>query len=144
MDRAPATVEAVRLYLQRRIDRADKRIAVARKASTKPRRGIQRDTPAAGPEVAERRAYRDALRALEALRADGGAEAVVRMAAEELERVKTALAKIYEITQHANHDIAEASDWTYIEGEAKAALNIIHEAERQSSGAGQTAGPRSR
>lgn len=142
MDRAPATVEAVRVYLKRRIDRADKRIAVARKASAaKPRRGIRQATPASAPEVAERRAYRDALKALDAIRADGATDAVVRMAAEELERVKSALAKIYEITQHANHDISEASDWTYIEGESKAALNIIHEAERQSLGARQPAAP---
>ncbi|HKX18694.1 MAG TPA: hypothetical protein VJT33_11845 [bacterium] len=46
-------------------------------------------------------------------------------------RVKAALAKIYETTQHANHDIADAADWGIVEGEAQAALNIAHEAERR-------------
>ena len=131
MNRVPGGVEAVRLYLQKRIDRSNKRIALARKAApSKPRRGARRRTPAVAPEMAERRAYRDALRALNAVRPDGGSSAALRLAAEELERVKSALARIYEVTQHANHDISEAGDWSIVEGEAQAALNVVREAER--------------
>lgn len=126
-------LDAVRLHLQQRIDRSGKRIAAARKAAAgKSRRGAGRRRPAAEAEVAARRAYRDALRALESVSAGGGGDqAALRMAAEEVERVKSALAKIYEVTQHANHDITEAADWGIVEGEAQTALNIVHEAERR-------------
>ena len=131
MDRVPGGVDGVRMYLQRRIDRTNTRIALARKAgAAKPRRGSRSGKPARTPEAAERRAYQDALRALSSVRSDSGTAAAVRLAAEELERVKSALARIYEVTQHANHDISEAGDWTIVEGEAQAALNIVREAER--------------
>ena len=52
-----------------------------------------------------------------------------RLEAEELARVKSALARIYEVTQHANHDIADAGDWSIVEGEAQTALNVFHEVE---------------
>lgn len=125
-------VDAVRLYLQKRIDRSSARIAAARKAAAaKPRRGTRgRGTPAADSEIAARRAYRDALRALGAVRAEGDGASALRLAAEEVERVKSALARIYEVTQHANHDFASAGDWAIVEGEAQTALNIVHEAER--------------
>jgi hypothetical protein len=127
MKSVPGGVDAVRLYLQKRIDRSSARIAAARKAAAaKPRRG----QPAAGAELAARRAYRDALRALGAIRSGGDGASALRLAAEEVERVKSALARIYEVTQHANHDIASAGDWAIVEGEAQAALNIVHEAER--------------
>jgi hypothetical protein len=127
----PGGVDGVRQYLQKRIDRSDKRIAAARKAAAaKPRRGARRSRPTPGPEVAERRAYRDALRALNSIPANAGTSAELRLAAEEVERVKAALAKIYEVTQHANHDIAEAGDWSIVEGEAQNALNVVREAER--------------
>jgi len=80
--------------------------------------------------MATRRAYRDALRALDAIPSDVSASAGTRHAAEELARVKSSLALIYEVTQHANHDIADAGDWAIVEGEAQAALNIVHEAEK--------------
>lgn len=126
-------LDAVRLYLQKRIDRSSARITAARKAGAgKSRRGAGRRRPAAEAEVAARKAYRDALRALESVSVDGGGgQAALRMAAEEVERVKSALAKIYEVTQHANHDIAEAADWGIVEGEAQTALNLVHEAERR-------------
>lgn len=38
--------------------------------------------------------------------------------------------RIYEVTQHGNHDIANAADWSIVEGEAQGALNVVHEAER--------------
>lgn len=124
-------LDGVRLYLQRRIDRSSARIAAARKAAAaKARRGSRRRQPAADAEVAARRAYRDALRALESVASNGGGRAALRLAAEEVERVKSALARIYEVTQHANHDIASAGDWAIVEGEAQTALNIVHEAER--------------
>lgn len=136
MKRGPGGVDAVRLYLQKRIDRLDKRIAAARKpARAKSRRGTRpaarRGGPATASALAERRAYKDALRALSAVRSDaGGGTAALRMAAEEVDRVKSALAKIYEVTQHANHAISEAADWGIVEGEAQTALNVVREAER--------------
>jgi hypothetical protein len=131
MGRAPSGVDAVRRYLQKQIDRCNARIAHARKAgAAKPRRGTRRGPSATTASLAERRAYRDALRALNAIPPDSGTVAAERLAAEELARVKSALARIYEVAQHANHDIAAAGDWTIVEGEAQAALNIVHEAER--------------
>jgi hypothetical protein len=130
MNRPPSSVDAVRLYLQKQIDRRSTRISAPRKPGpAKPRRGVRRRPLATGSALAERRAYRDALRALSAVRSDGN-PAPARLAAEELERVKSALARIYEVTQHANHDITEAGDWAIVEGEAQTALNIVHEAER--------------
>lgn len=133
MNRALGSVDAVRLYLQRRIDRCTARIAAARKAAAgKPRRrrGTRGAQPAGTADAAARRAYRDALRALGAVSSTGGTPAALRLAAAEVERVKSALAKIYEVTQHANHDLASAGDWAIVEGEAQTALNIVHEAER--------------
>jgi hypothetical protein len=132
MKRGLAGIDGVRAYLQNRIDRSTKRIAAARKAAAaKPRRGTRGGgRPAVAPEEVERRAYRDALRALDSIKSGDGVDAAVRMAAEELERVKTALARIYEVTQHANHDISEAGDWSIVEGEAQTALNVVREAER--------------
>ncbi len=131
MERVPSRVDAVRLYLQKRIDRCNTRIALARKAAAAtPRRRTRRGQPATGADVAERRAYRDALRALNTIPFDGGTPAALRLATEEVARVKSALARIYEVTQHANHDIAAAGDWAIVEGEAQAALNIVHEAEK--------------
>ncbi len=130
MDRVPSTMDEVRLYLQKRIDRCNTRIARARKsAPAAPQRGTRRSQAATGPEVAERRAYRDALRAFNTIPSDSGTEAR-RLAAEEVDRVKSALARIYGVTQHANHDIAAAGDWAIVEGDAQAALNVVHEAER--------------
>jgi hypothetical protein len=131
MKKVPGGVDAVRLYLQKRIDRSSVRIAAARKkAAAKPRRGTRRIQPAAGAELAARRAYRDALRALGAVRSEDDGASALRLAAEEVQRVKSALARIYEVTQHANHDIASAGDWAIVEGEAQAALNTVREAER--------------
>jgi hypothetical protein len=131
MDRWAGGVDAVRLYLRKRIDRCTNRITLARKsAAAKPRRGTRRSQPETEPDVAERRAYRDALRALNSITSDGRSPAALRLAAEELDRVKSALARIYEVTQHANHDFNDAGDWTIVEGEAQAALNIVHEAEK--------------
>ena len=131
MERVPSGVDAVRLYLQKRIDRCNTRITIARKAAAAaPRRGRGRGQPATGADVAERRAYRDALRALNTIPSGGGTPAALRIAAEEVARVKSALARIYEVTQHASHDIAAAGDWAIVEGEAQAALNVVHEAER--------------
>lgn len=131
MNRLPTSVDAMRLSLQRRIDRCNKRIALARKASaTHARRGTRRRQSETAPEVAKRSAYRDALRMLGGISSDDGTAAARRLAAEEIDRVKSALARIYEVTQHANHDITEAGDWAIVEGEAQAALNVVHEAER--------------
>jgi|GEM_PF-6236716 len=131
MKRAPSGVDAVRQYLQKRIDRCDARIARARKAAAAARRRkTGRAQPASGADVAERRAYRDALKALNSISSEGATSTALRLAAEEVGRVKSALAKIYEVTQHANHDISEAGDWSIVEGEAQTALNIVHEAER--------------
>ncbi|HLW49256.1 MAG TPA: hypothetical protein VKW09_16035 [bacterium] len=131
MNRAHSDVDEVRQYLQKRIDRSNSRIARARKGvAGRPRRGKRRPQSSAGAELAERRAYRDALRALASIPSDGDASAALRLAAEEIERVKSALARIYEVTQHANHNIAGAGDWAIVEGEAQTALNIVHEAEK--------------
>jgi hypothetical protein len=131
MDRVLHSVDAVRAYLQKRIDSTSRRIALGRKPTgAKPRRGMRQRTAEVTPALAERRAYRDALRALDSMRPEGAAPAAVRLAAEELERVKGALARIYEVTQHADHDIADAGDWAIVEGEAQTALNVVHEAEK--------------
>lgn len=131
MKRALSGVDAVRQYLQKRIDRCDARIARARKAAAAARRRkTGRVQPASGADSAQRRAYRDALAALNNISSEGTAPATLRLAAEEVGRVKSALAKIYEVTQHANHDISEAGDWSIVEGEAQTALNLVRDAER--------------
>jgi hypothetical protein len=131
MKRVPSGVDAVRLYLQKRIDRSNSRIALARKAAAGPaRRKTRRGTQATGADLAARRAYRDALKVLNTIPSDGGTRSALRMAAEEVDRVKSALARIYEVTQHANHDIADAGDWAIVEGEAQTALNTVREAEK--------------
>ena len=131
MDRVPSAVDAVRVYLQKRIDRCNATIARARKAArAKPRRGARGGQGATVPELAARRAYQDALKALDKIPPDRSTPAALRLAAEEVDRVKSALARIYEVTQHANHDIAAGGDWSIVEGEAQAALNVVHEAER--------------
>ena len=130
MERAPVSVNSVRVYLQKRIERSSVRIALARKAAAaKPRRGARLSDPAIEAEMATRRAYRDALRALDAIPPDAAAAEAARLEAEELARVKSALARIYEVTQHANHDIADAGDWSIVEGEAQTALNVFREVE---------------
>ena len=131
MGRVPGSVDSVRRYLQERIERFSTRIALARKAAAaKPRRGARASDAEIGADLAARRAYRDALRALDAIPPDAAASEASRLAAEELARVKSALARIYEVTQHANHEIADAGDWTIVEGEAQAALNVFHEVEK--------------
>ena len=131
MDPVLSGVNSVREYLQRRIERCSTRIARARRAAAaKPRRGTRPGQAEIGADMATRRAYRDALRVLDAIPSDVGASEVARLAAEELARVKSALARIYEVARHANHDVADAEDWTIVEGEAQAALNVVHEAEK--------------
>ena len=131
MKRGPAGVDTVRLYLQKRIERSTARIARARKAAAaKRRRRTGRTKPTRTADGAARRAYRDALKALSRVSSGGDTHEALRLAAEEVERVKSALAKIYEVTQHANHDIASAGDWAIVEGEAQTALNVLHEAEK--------------
>jgi len=129
MERAPVSVNSVRVYLQKRIERSSTRIALARKAAAKPPRGARLSDPEIEAEMAARRAYRDALRALDAIPPDAAAAEAARLEAEELARVKSALARIYEVTQHANHDIADAGDWSIVEGEAQTALNVFREVE---------------
>jgi hypothetical protein len=130
MKPALSGVKSVREYLQRRIEQCSKRIAIKRKAvPARSRRGTRPDQAEIGADMATRRAYRDALRMLDAIPSNGGAPESVQLAAEELARVKSALARIYEVTQHADHDIADAEDWAIVEGEAQAALNVVHEAE---------------
>jgi len=130
MGRVPGSVDSVRRYLEKRIERSSTRIALARKAAaTKPRRGTRASDAEIGADLAARRAYRDALKALNAIPPDAAASEASRLAAEELARVKSALARIYEVTQHANHDITDAGDWAIVEGEAQAALNVFHEVE---------------
>jgi hypothetical protein len=123
-------VNSVREYLQKRIERSSKRIALARKAAAAkpPRRGTRPDEAEIGADMATRRAYQDALRAVDAIPPGVSAPEVARLAAEELDRVKSALARIYEVARHSNHDIADAEDWAIVEGEAQAALNVVHEA----------------
>ena len=132
MEPVPSAVNSVREYLQRRIERCSKRIALARKAAAvkPPRRGTRPDQAEIGADMATRRAYQDALRALDAIPSDISASELARLAAEELDRVKSALARIYEVARHPNHDIADAEDWAMVEGEAQAALNLVHEAEK--------------
>ena len=130
MQRAPVSVNSVRVYLQKRVERSSARIAVARTAAAAtPRRGARLSDPEIETEMATRRAYRDALRALDAIPPDAAAAEAARLEAEELARVKSALARIYEVTQHANHDIADAGDWSIVEGEAQTALNVFREVE---------------
>jgi len=132
MKPVPSGVNSIREYLRRRIERSSKRIALARKAGAvkPPRRGTRPDRAEIGADMATRRAYQDALRALDAIPSHTGPSEVARLAAEELDRVKSALARIYEVARHANHDIADAQDWAIVEGEAQAALNVVHEAEK--------------
>jgi hypothetical protein len=125
MEPVPSGVDSVRQYLQKRIERCNTRIKRA-----KPRRGAPRDRLQIQRDMAARRAYRDALRALDGIPSDVGASAAPRLAALEVDRVKSALARIYEVTQHANHDIVDAGDWAIVEGEAQGALNVVHEAEK--------------
>ncbi len=132
MKAVPSGVNSIREYLQKRIERSSKRIALARKAAAAkpPRRGTRPDQTEIGADKATRRAYQDALKALDAIPSDISASEEARLAAEELDRVKSALGRIYEVARHANHDIADAKDWAIVEGEAQAALNIVHEAEK--------------
>lgn len=131
MKRAPSGMDAMRRYLQKRIDRCNARIARARKAAAATRRRrTGRAQPAGAADVAERRAYRDVLKALNSFSSEGAASPALRLAAEEIGRVKSALARIYEVTQHAHHDFAAAGEWAIIEGEAQTALNVVHEAEK--------------
>jgi hypothetical protein len=132
MERVPSGVNSVREYLQRRIERCSKRIALARKAAAAkpPRRGTRPDQTGLGADLATRRAYQDALRALDAIPSEISASEVSRLAAAELDRVKSALARIYEVARHPNHDLADAKDWAIVEGEAQAALNVVHEADK--------------
>lgn len=125
MERPSSGVDSVRQYLQKQIERCTARIKRA-----KPRRGAPGGRSHIERDLAARRAYRDALKALDGIPSGAGASAASRLAREELARVKSALARIYEVTQHANHDIAEAGDWGMVEGEAQTALNILHESER--------------
>jgi len=132
MESAASGVDTVRLYLQKRIDECTTRITRAKKAAaaaTSPH-GAQRRRPGAETDVAVRRAYRDALRALEAVPPDAGAVTALRLAAVEVNRVKSAVALIYEVAQHASHDILDRRDWAIVEGEAQAALNVLREAAR--------------
>ena len=132
MEPVPSRVNSVREYLQRRIERCTKRIALARKsAAAKPtRHGARPGQAEIAADMATRRAYQDALRALDAIPSDSRASTAARLAAEELDRVKSALARIYEVARHPNHDVADAEDWAIVEGEAQAALNVVHETEK--------------
>ncbi len=132
MEPVPSGVNSVREYLQRRIERCSKRIALAKKATAAkpPRRGTRPDQAEIRADMATRRAYQDALKALDAIPSDISASEVARLAAEELDRVKSALARIYEVARHPNHDVDDAKDWAIVEGEAQAALNVVHEAEK--------------
>ncbi len=135
MERGLSGVESVQLYLEKRIERCSARIIAARKAAA-PRRGAARVRSRVEVDMAMRRAYRDALRAVSetstgpAMSTAVVAAAAVRLAAEELARVKSALALIYEVSQHSNHDIADGADWSTVAGESQAALNVLREAER--------------
>lgn len=123
-------MEAVRKMMGKRIDRVSARIARARKsARTKPR-GARRAQAGMATDLAVRRAYRDALKVLDtAIPVNVRVSQAERLVSEEFARVKSAVAKIYEVAQHANHDIADAGDWSIVEGEAEAALNVFREAE---------------
>jgi hypothetical protein len=139
MERALTGVESVSLFLEKRIERCSARIIAARKAAAERRRGAAQVRASVEVEMAMRRAYRDALRAIAETTigakpsATVAAVAAVRLAAEELERVKKALAVIYEVSRHSNHDFSEAGDWGTVEGEAQTALNVLRDAERPRS-----------
>ncbi|HLJ60756.1 MAG TPA: hypothetical protein VKZ50_13605 [bacterium] len=147
MARQVSGIEAVREYVQKRIDRCTARIKVAGASAAGARRRTRSTTARAAPELAARRAYRDALRAFE----DGVVTEAQRLASEEIGRVKTALERLYEVSLHPNHAIADAADWAIVEGESQAALNILREADlgaggsrlgEGSSGPGRGAGGR--
>lgn len=127
----PATigVDAVRQLIRKRIDRYSARIALARKSARTNPRAARRAQAGIAAYVAVRRAYREALKALDTIPAGIDVSAASRLASEEFTRVKSAVAKIYEVTQHADHDIADAGDWAIVEGEAQTALNVLREAE---------------
>src|SRR5271166_138929 len=122
-------VESVSRYLEKRIERCSARIISARKTLAASRRAAPGVRSRLEVDMALRRAYRDVLRAVATTstgpaRSAGVVAAVaVRLAAEELTRVKSALAKIYEVSQHSNHDIADGGDWSTVEGESQTALN---------------------
>ena len=126
----PATigVDAVRQLIRKRIDRYGVRIALARKSARTHPRAARRAQAGIAADVAVRRAYREALKALDAIPTDIDVSPASRLASEEFRRVKSAVAKIYEVAQHADHDIADAGDWAIVEGEAQAALNVFREA----------------
>jgi len=130
MEREPSGVESVRALLQRRIDRSSRKIALAKQNAVKARRGARSGDAEIAAAVATRRAYQEVLRALDAIPPNAGAAEAARLEAEELARVKSALARIYEVAQHTNHDIGDAGDWAIVEGEAQTALNVFHEGEQ--------------
>jgi len=126
----PATigVDAVRQLIRKRIDRYSARIALARKSARTNPRAARRAQAGIAAHVAVRRAYRETLKALDTIPTGIDVSAASRLATEEFTRVKSAVAKIYEVAQHADHDIADAGDWAIVEGEAQAALNVLREA----------------
>lgn len=130
MDRVPSGVDSVRELLRRRIKRCSTRIARAKNTGAKPRHQARPGAAEFGAAVAVRRAYQDVLRALDTILPDAGAAEASRLAAKELARVKSAVARIYEVAQHGHHDLDEAGDWAIVEGEAQAALNVFHENEQ--------------
>jgi hypothetical protein len=123
-------MEAVRRHMEKRIERVSARIARARKSTRSKPRGARRAQAGVATDLAVRRAYRDALAVLDAeIPPNVRVAQAERLVSEEFARVKSAVAKIYEVTQHANHDIADAGDWSIVEGEAEAALNVFKDAD---------------
>ncbi len=121
-------IDAVRQLIRKRIDRYSARIALARKSARANPRAARRAQAGIAAHVAERRAYREALKALDTIPSGIDVSASSRLASEEFARVKSAVAKIYEVSQHADHDIADGGDWAIVEGEAQTALNVLREA----------------
>jgi len=123
-------MDAVRQQMGKRIERVSARIAQAGKSARANPRGARRARAGVATDLAVRRAYRDALKVVDAaIPPNVRVSQAERLVSEEFARVKSAVAKIYEVAQHANHDIADAGDWSIVEGEAEAALNVFRDAE---------------
>ncbi len=123
MKRMFSGVGAVKQHLENQIDRCNTRIATARKVLVKELRGNVRQ---AATEIeaytARRRAYQDALKALNEMGPSPGGlgdPRSIQVAKNEVERVKSALKLIYETTQHGGHDISDGKDWAAVEAKQK-------------------------
>jgi len=142
MKRAFSGVDDVKQHLEDRIDECNARITAARKAiKEKQRGGIRRAASEIEVCTEARRAYQDALKALNEITPDRERARLVRLAEDIVERVRKALEVIYATSKHGNHDIADGADWATVEGESGDALNLLNDARQDRAATGPLRGP---